>query len=85
MKKTKFRFPSIVEVSQTKNFIDDPYMKHKRKQICIGKLGGKFMCIQCKEENLSWMLNQIKHSISSGAISGLILEYWNYARKIETS
>jgi hypothetical protein len=79
----KFKYPCIVEVSQTESFIEDPHMKSNKAQVCIGKLCGKFVCAQSKEEHLNWMLEQVKHSIKSGEISGLTLEYWNYARKIK--
>jgi DNA modification methylase len=82
MKKIRFKFPCILEVSQTESFIEDPHMKSNKTQVCIGKLGGKFVCVQSEQEHTDWMLKQINHSINSGGISGLVLEYWNYARKI---
>lgn len=77
----RLKYPCILEVSQTEDFSIDPHMKHGKKQVCICKLGGKFVSVQSKEEDLDWMLEQIKNSIKSGSISGLVLEYWNYARK----
>ena len=82
MKKIRFKYPCILEVSQTESFIEDPYMKPNKTQVCIGNLCGKFVCVQSKQEYTDWMLEQIKHSTKSGAVSGLVLEYWNYARKI---
>ena len=80
--KNDIKFPSIIEVSQTEDYIDVPYMVRKRNQICIGKLDNKFVCIETKEEHFDWTLNQLKNSIKSGAISGVTLRYWNYARPV---
>jgi hypothetical protein len=80
MKKVRLKYPCIVEVSQMSDFSCDPYLRKNRIQVCIGKLDGKFVSIDSKEEHVEWMLKLVKDSIKSGALSGLTLSYWNHAR-----
>ena len=80
MKKIKLTYPCIVEVSQSEDFTQDSYVKKNRISVCIGKVDGRYMCVKHEEGHAQLMLENIKHGIKSGGHSGLVLEYWNYAR-----
>ncbi len=81
MEQTTFEYPCIIEVSQSKDFSNDPYMRKNKIQVCIGKIQNKFICAESKEEHVEWMLQQAKQAINSGGWK-LTLGFWNYGREV---
>lgn len=87
-KKEKFEYPCILEVSKESNFAtDNPHLPPTRPQVCIGKLDGRYMCIYldrdlCVRERLEYELNFVKHAIKSGSFRPGIIQFWDFARKI---
>lgn len=91
-------YPCIIEVSNIDfeeliNWEDDPNDTLVKKRVCIGKVQNNYICIQSKESQLEQiMLNlttPVKNSsnyptwVSSGSVSGLVLQFFRFGRKIE--
>ena len=75
-------FPCILEVSQSKDFTESLSMMPNKKQVCICKLGDKYVCIESPEEQNDYILETINKGIKYGGGGGMMLIFWNYARKI---
>jgi antitoxin component YwqK of YwqJK toxin-antitoxin module len=75
-------FPCILEVSQSKDFTESSSMMPNKKQVCICKLGDKYVCIESPEEQNDYILETINKGIKYGGGGGMMLIFWNYARKI---
>ena len=77
-------FPCILEVSQSKDFTESLSMMPNKKQVCICKLGDKYVCIESPEEQNDFILETINKGIQYeyGCGGGMMLIFWNYARKI---
>jgi hypothetical protein len=76
----RLKYPCLLEVSQSKDFSQDPYTMRNRVQVCIGKMEGLYVCIKSEEHLIVSTLELIKRSIKSGGVSGLTLNFWNYGR-----
>jgi hypothetical protein len=77
-----FIYPCILEVSQDKDFIGDTFMMPNKAQVCICKLGDKYVCIESPEEQNDYILETIKKGMEYGGGGGMMLIFWDYARKI---
>jgi hypothetical protein len=77
-----FIYPCILEVSQDKDFIGGTFMMPNKAQVCICKLGDKYVCIESPEEQNNYILETIKKGMEYGGGGGMMLIFWNYARKI---
>jgi hypothetical protein len=75
-------FPCILEVSQSEDFTESSSMMPNKKQVCICKLGGKYVCVESPEEQNDYILETINKGIKYGGGGGMMLIFWNYARKI---
>lgn len=92
-------YPCIIEVSNVDfeehiKWEDDPDDGLVKKRVCIGKVQNRYICLKSKENQLenfmSNLTTPVKYSstcgptwVSSGAVSGLVLEFWRFGRKIE--
>ena len=86
-------FEELINCEDDPYDLADQYPSIVKKRVCIGKVQNNYICIQSKENQLEQiMLNlttPVKNSsnyptwVSSGSVSGLVLQFFRFGRKIE--